>query len=219
MLYTGEEGKMKLSQKKVVFDAYENAKQMSDLVNDLLNVTSIDSGKLEITPEPIDVVSVAETSISAMGGIMKEKGISVVLVKPSEKVPKLNLDKWLITRAIDNLLSNAVKYTTKGGKVTVKVEKKEGELVVSVADTGIGIPSSLQKNVFKKFFRARQAMAVSPEGTGLGLYIAKFAVSKFGGKIWFESEEGKGSTFFFTIPLKGQSLKRVRKATAPEVKG
>ena len=102
---------------------------------------------------------------------------------------------------LQNLLENAIKYTIDGGKVEIDVKKEDDHLLISINDNGIGIPKDQAKNVFVKFFRARNAIRQETDGSGLGLYITKSIIEKNGGTIYFESEEGKGSTFYFTVPL------------------
>ena len=103
---------------------------------------------------------------------------------------------------LQNLMENAIKYTIEGGKIEIDVKKENDYLVVSIADNGIGIPKDQVKDVFTRFFRARNAIKQETDGSGLGLYIAKTMVEKNSGTIWFESVEGKGSTFYFTVPLR-----------------
>jgi len=108
--------------------------------------------------------------------------------------PKLFKSLW------ENLLGNAIKYTLPGGEVTASLRLKDGQLVGEVRDTGIGIPAEEQGRLFQEFFRAKNAKALSLRGTGLGLVIVKRIVDGAGGSIWFESQEGKGSTFTFSLP-------------------
>ena len=115
------------------------------------------------------------------------------------------MDIEKIQLAIQNLLDNALHYTKKGGKVTVEIWHDTKEVRVSFTDTGIGIPQEQQQRVFEKFFRAVNARMVDTDGSGLGLYLVHNIVEAHGGKVWFESEEGKGSTFTFSLPIKNES--------------
>jgi signal transduction histidine kinase len=98
-------------------------------------------------------------------------------------------------------LENAVKYTPKGGKIQVTANPDQGSIKIAVKDSGIGIPEEQQKNIFSRFFRAANAVKVETDGSGLGLFIAKSIVEKHGGKIWFESAQGNGTAFYFTLPM------------------
>lgn len=106
-----------------------------------------------------------------------------------------------------NLLTNAVKYTERKGEININIKKDGLNVLVSVADTGYGIPKNVQTKIFTKMFRADNARVKDPDGAGLGLYIIKSTLEKTGGKIWFESVENKGSTFYVTIPLEGMKKK------------
>ena len=115
----------------------------------------------------------------------------------------MRVDKEKISLAISNLVDNAINYT-KEGKISIQFEydSKDKQVKFSVKDTGIGISEEQQKRLFSKFFRGINAIKAETEGTGLGLFIAKNIIEAHGGRIWFESEEGKGTTFYFTLPLK-----------------
>lgn len=205
MLSKGEAGKLSKEQKKMVEDAFESAKRMAGLINDLLNVTGLDSGKTKLSPKPTDLVKLAKKVLKHYEPEIKKSGVELSLEEPASNFGKIKIDPNLIEQALDNLVSNAVKYTPKGGKITLKIEKKEDEALITVKDTGIGIPASIQRDIFKKFYRSKRAISVHPEGTGLGLFIAKNAVEMSGGRIWFESEEGAGTTFYVALPLEPPS--------------
>jgi len=104
--------------------------------------------------------------------------------------------------AVQNLLDNAIRYTSPGGWVTISLKHSKKEIEFSIKDSGVGVPKDQQKRVFSRFFRGTNVMRMETEGTGLGLYIVKNIIEAHGGKIWFESEEGKGTTFYFTLPIK-----------------
>jgi signal transduction histidine kinase len=126
-----------------------------------------------------------------------------------EVVLSANIDKPLMTitdpvlakEVFANLLSNAIKYTPQGGTVHVSLKPKDNTVVCSVKDTGLGIPDHVQDRIFTKFFRAPNVLQKETSGTGLGLYMVKSIADNLGGKIWFKSVEGKGSTFYFSLPI------------------
>lgn len=128
-------------------------------------------------------------------------------LKFEDSLPLINADMNIVRMIFQNLFSNAVKYTSENGKIIITIKKENSNVLISVADTGYGIPSNVQSKIFTKMFRADNARVKDPEGTGLGLYIIKSTLEKTGGKIWFESRENKGSTFYVTIPLDGMKKK------------
>ena len=120
-----------------------------------------------------------------------------------EALPTVMVDPQLLRQVILNLVSNAIKYTPAGGDVAVRIGVRDHALRWEVKDSGIGIPEASRERLFEKFYRAENVNTIETEGTGLGLYIVRLIVEKFGGEVRCESEEGKGSTFIFTLPVNG----------------
>lgn len=177
--------------------------RMTRLVNDLLDVARIDQGRLFLKKEPINLGGVTKEVIENILPLANAKNVRVVF-NPPQNVPSVLGDPEKLKLAIENLLSNSVKYTPSRGKVIISLEKKDGLLIFAVSDNGVGIPDNQQSQVFNKFFRSDNAVKYQTEGTGLGLYIAKNIIDQLGGKMWFESKEGAGSTFSFALPTVGQ---------------
>lgn len=177
--------------------------RMINLVNDLLNVTRIEEGRYIYELELKDIIEITKSSIGAAMEEAKKKKIDFSLILPKEKLPLVEVDEEKIGLAIQNLVENAVHYTQPGGIVLFKIEynKDKNELLFTVKDTGVGIPRDQQKRIFTKFFRAENVMRMETEGSGLGLFITKNIIESHKGKIWFESEENKGTTFYFTLPV------------------
>lgn len=200
-------GKLNNDQRDFVKEISGGSQRMVKLVNGLLNVSRIDMGTLSITPEPVDLLAETESVLTELQFGIKAKKLQMVK-KFEVGLPKVNLDLNLIRIVLQNLLSNAVKYSRDGGAVTVEIKKLNAkEVYMAVGDNGYGIPKAQQPSIFKKLFRADNVKTLKVEGTGLGLYVAKSVVEAFGGKIGFKSEENKGTTFFFTLPLKGAQKK------------
>jgi PAS domain S-box-containing protein len=203
MFLDGDLGKITKEQKSFISKTYEANEKMIELINDLLDVTRIEEGRYIFKPEFLQLEEIIQKVVKSLKGEIEKKEIKFKLEKPKEKLPKIKMDEEKIALAFQNLLENAIIYTPRGGKVKVSIKKLKNEVEISVKDNGIGIPKGQQKRVFSKFFRASNAMKMETRGTGLGLYITKNIIEAHGGKIWFESEEGRGSTFYFRLPIKG----------------
>ena len=132
----------------------------------------------------------------------KKRTIDLVFRMPSKKFPRVLVDMEKMRLVMENLIDNALRYTLPGGKVTVSLQYDKKEIVVSVEDTGIGIPTEQQKRLFEKFFRASNARPLYTEGSGLGLYLVRNIIEAHGGKLSFISQEGRGSTFSFALPVR-----------------
>lgn len=206
MLLNGDAGKISKEQKDFLKEIYKGNQRMVDLVNALLNVSRIEMGTLAIEPELININNIVEDSLKEMEHMI-EKGKIKISKKLDKDISKIKADKKLIRIVFQNLISNAIKYTPSKGSINVKTSDKDKDILIEVSDTGYGIPKKQQKNIFSKLFRADNVQEKDTEGTGLGLYIVKAIVDQAGGKIWFESEENKGTTFFIKLPKKGMKKK------------
>lgn len=201
MLLNGDMGELNNDQKTFLMKSYESNTRMITLVNDMLVADRIQSGKVNYGFEHIDVIDLMDSVLFEVSPQAAKKNVSIEYKNKFENLPQAYVDPETMRAVLQNLLENAIKYTIEGGKVEIDVKKENNLLLVSIADNGIGIPEDQQKNVFAKFFRARNAVKQETDGSGLGLYITKTIVEKNGGTIWFESLEDKGSTFYFTVPL------------------
>ncbi|MDD5251775.1 MAG: ATP-binding protein [Patescibacteria group bacterium] len=201
MALSSENGPISTRQKYLIDAALHSSLRMLDLINDLLNVSRIEEGRVAITPESTNVDRLLADAVAEIAPLFSERNISIA--NTATGLGNLNIDAKLVFQALVNLISNAVKYSRLGGKVTLSGERRPDGVLISVKDEGIGIPASQCQRVFSKFFRADNAVISDTEGTGLGLFIAKSIVESSGGRVWFKSEEGKGSTFFVLLPLAG----------------
>jgi len=213
MLLEGGAGKLNKEQTDYAGQVYSSNERMIDLVNALLNVSRIEMGTFAIEPKEADIIKIAKEAIGEISQEIKQKNLK--FSEKYDKMPdKIMLDKNLMDVVIQNLLTNAIRYTLPGGKISFAVKRQGENILVAVADTGIGIPRRQQDQIFQKLFRADNARVQDTSGTGLGLYITKAIVDKSGGKIWFESKEGKGSTFYVQIPISGmKKIKGEKKIT------
>ncbi|MFA6520903.1 MAG: CHASE domain-containing protein [Candidatus Gracilibacteria bacterium] len=206
MLLAGDAGKINKNQKKYLKEIYNANKRMVGLVGALLNVSRLELGTFVIEPKMVDIREFASSVIKELSHDISQKKLKIV-EEYGNKIPKIYIDPKLMRIVFQNLLSNAVKYTHENGKVTLKIEQKTSYVQITVADNGCGIPESARSKIFTKLFRADNAKVVDSDGTGLGLYITKSIIEQFGGKIWFESAENKGTAFYVTIPLIGKHKK------------
>ncbi|MES3031761.1 MAG: HAMP domain-containing sensor histidine kinase [Patescibacteria group bacterium] len=201
MLLSGDMGELNNDQKTFLMKTYESNTRMITLVNDMLVADGIQSGRVHYGFKHIDIIDLMDNVLFEVSPQASKRNVSFTYKNKFEDLPQVYVDPETMRAVLQNLLENAIKYTIDGGKVEIDVQKEPDDLLISISDSGIGVPKDQEKDVFVKFFRARNALKKETDGSGLGLYITKTIVEKNGGKIWFESEEGKGSTFYFTVPL------------------
>jgi len=178
---------------------HETAIGLARLVDDLLSISRIERGKMDPKPALNNLIDVLKQGWQELKIQADEKKINLEFDQQTGLQPFV-FDADLIKQVYLNLLSNAIKYTPENGKVTTTVKMVEGMVQIDVTDTGMGIPVGDQVNVFQRFYRSQKAIDAGIEGTGLGLSVAKMVIDRSGGKIWFESTEGAGTTFSFTLP-------------------
>lgn len=191
--------------------------RLTTLVEDLLNLAKLQEGAFRVHPRPVQLTEIARRALRTVDREAERRSIALAWQWNPSEVPLILGDPERLSEVLVNLLSNGVKYTPRGGRVTVTLrrtkelappvvplsagQRRAGDYVlVSVEDTGIGIPKDEQPRVFQQFFRGRKALATAEGGTGLGLYLVRTIVEQHGGRVWFVSREGYGSTFFFTVP-------------------
>jgi len=177
-----------------------SAKQLLFLVQNLLNVNKIEREEMSVNPEPIDYLPIATKVVDDLKAQANQKEIVLNLTSP-QQLPKVLADPIRIAEVITNLLANAINYTNPGGKIELAIETSADTVTTIISDTGVGIPKEAIPQLFTKFFRVSNQTQQASKGTGLGLYISKSIVEKLNGKIWVESEFGKGSKFYFTLPV------------------
>ncbi|MBD3380184.1 MAG: HAMP domain-containing protein [Candidatus Omnitrophica bacterium] len=178
---------------------YEEADRLAKLIADILSLSGIESGKLDMNPERASIKEIAERAMQGLKRKAEDKEINA-RVMIGEDLPQVFVDTERITQVLFNLIENAVKYTYPGGKIKVTAREDGGYVCVEVEDNGIGIPEEDQPRIFERFYRVDKARSREMGGTGLGLSIVKHIVQEHGGEVRVESSPGKGTTFFFTIP-------------------
>ncbi len=202
LLQNGDLGTLSLEQKKFLVKAYESNDRMIGLVNDLLGADRIDSGKARYTFIPMDLTGAIESVLYEIAPQVHARELTVRFTKPEGQFSPVRGDPERIRAVLQNLVENSVKYSRPQGTVLITLSSPDTETaLVSIKDNGIGIPKDEQEHIFSRFFRAKNAVKVETDGSGLGLYIAKAIIQRHGGKIWFDGKEDEGVSFFFTLPL------------------
>lgn len=201
MLLAGDMGPLNNDQKTFLMKSFESNTRMITLVNDMLVADGIQSGRAHYGFKHIDIVDLMDNVLFEVNPLVSKRHLTVEYKNSYKNLPQAYVDPETMRAVLQNLLENAIKYTMEGGKIEIDVKEQPGSLLISIADNGIGVPEDQAHNLFGKFFRARNALKQETDGSGLGLYITKAIVEKNGGTIWFESVQGKGSTFYFTVPI------------------
>jgi signal transduction histidine kinase len=200
MVREGDAGKITKSQDQLLGEAFASSERMVHLINDFLNVSRLQTGKFLIDKRPVNLAKIIEQELDSLVTNAQSRHL-VFTYKPPKDFPILNLDEDKMRQVIMNFSDNAIYYSTEGTKIKVKLAVQGKDAILTVTDTGIGVPRAEQSQLFNKFYRASNARKQRPDGTGVGLYLAKKVIDAHGGKVVFESVEGKGSTFGFRLPI------------------
>ena len=179
----------------------DESEHLARIVNQILLANQLEVGRLDLETEPFDAADLLERVVDA-ARTYAPKEITFD-VKAASAVPPVAADKDRARQVLVNLVENAIKYSPGGGRIELSAEPADGVVVFRVVDEGMGIPADEQSRIFEKFYRLDPDMTKGIGGTGLGLYICRELVERMGGRIWLESDEGKGSTFFFELPSTG----------------
>jgi len=202
MILQGDFGKVPGQLKKILDSLLDESQRMIRLINVFLNVSRIEAGRLTLGKQETQIEEIIEKSVGVVKKMASDKKLVLEFKKPAKPMPKIMMDRDKIGDVVTNLIDNAIKYTD-AGKITVSVNKEDNRLRISIQDTGIGIEPQEAKDLFNKFVRGYGIAQIHPDGSGLGLYVARRVTEAHGGRIWVESAgKGKGSNFQFTLPLK-----------------
>lgn len=200
MMLDGDVGRITGAQKDALEEAYNSSERMVRLIGDFLSVSRLQTGKFMVEKKPANLVDVVKQEVSGLRMIASTHGQKIAF-KPPKSLPEIIVDESKLRQVMMNFMDNAVYYSKKNSTITVTLLQEGGDIIFTVEDTGIGVPVEEQKKLFRKFFRAGNARQQRPDGTGVGLFLAKRIIAEHHGKIIFHSVEGEGSTFGFRIPL------------------
>jgi len=207
-------------QKEKIEISLASAKREVDLVSDILDISKLEAGSLKLELEKLNLVDLFHEIELSLEPVVKQKKLTFTMEYP-DKLPIIDGDRRRLIQVVTNLVTNAVKFTEKGG-ITIKVKEQGKDILISVIDTGMGISKENVSKLFTKFFQADTTERRKQGGTGLGLAISKGIVEGHGGKIWIDSVLGKGSTFYFTLPVKSSvkvgASKSEERPVEPEIK-
>lgn len=207
MLSGGYMGKLTEQQQVPIRTIVDAAQRMSQLINTLLNVTRIENGTIIVNQKRIDMNALTIEVVNELRIEATSKSIALDFI-PTKQPALVRTDRLIMKEIVTNLVANAIKYTPKRGSITISISIRKKEVTFCVADTGVGIPTYSQDKIFSKFFRAPNVMQRETTGTGLGLYMVKGMADRLGAKVWFDSELGKGSSFYLSLAAVGTAVKK-----------
>ena len=204
LILQGALGEVSDQQRRFLEIVKTNVDRLSELVSDLLDTARIEAGRVRLETEPVNVPAIVGEVCDSLAETIREHGLTLT-VEADPGIPAVQADRNRLIQVLMNLLSNAYRYTPSGGSIAVSVRPDKDAVLVEVQDTGIGIAVEDQERIFERFYRADHDLVNQQAGTGLGLPIARSLVELHGGRLWLESELGRGSTFRFTLPAQGQA--------------
>ena len=200
MLLDGDFGKLTDKQREVITEAYTNSGRMAFLIGDFLDVSRLQTGEFELQISPTDLVEILDGELSQLRATAAAHNVTIKY-SPSTDLATINCDSNKLRQVMMNMIDNAIFYSRGGGSIEIDLYQQRGQIVFTVRDHGIGVPQGEQMKLFTKFFRGSNARHVRPDGTGIGLYVARKVVLAHNGSIIFESRENRGSTFGFKLPI------------------
>lgn len=214
MVLEGDAGKVTPMQKEMLDQAYVSSQRMVYLIADLLNVSRLKTGKFIIETCKVNLANIVQEELTQLQNTAASRSLTLEYKKPT-KFPDAMLDETKTRQVIMNFMDNAIYYTPAGGHIKVSLTETNTSIELRVTDNGLGVPKSEMHHLFTKFYRAGNARKARPDGTGLGLFMAKKVIIAQGGSILFESHEGKGSTFGFTFSKSRVSVPKSSKPPTP----
>ncbi len=212
-LIDGDAGALMPDQKKLLEGGYKTNERIIDIVGDFLDVSSIEEGKFGYRLKEENIAEIVKDTVRRFTLYAQKYAVTVTAHEPNEALPPLTIDREKIDIALSNIIDNAIQYNHRGGAVDIYMARENDFVKITVKDTGAGIPKEDIDRLFSKFFRAKNAMSLQPEGSGLGLFIAHNIIKKHGGNIRVASEESKGAEFIVTLPIDARMIPKEEKLT------
>lgn len=200
MVLEGDVGRITKTQRELLSEAFTSSERMVHLIHDFLNVSRLQTGKFALERGEYDLQALVKSEVASLQQVAASRQMKLEFVDKAGPTV-LNIDETKVQQVVMNYIDNAIYYSHSDTTISVELEKMKDAVVLRVKDTGIGVPESEQAQLFSKFYRASNARKQRPDGTGVGLYLAQKVISAHGGKVLFESKEGKGSMFGFQLPL------------------
>ncbi|MBI2410824.1 MAG: GHKL domain-containing protein [Candidatus Kerfeldbacteria bacterium] len=197
----GDIGPVNAKQKELLDQAFAKNNQVIEIINNLLDISEMEEGRTEYQFIEDHVVDLVEDVVKSAAVDAERKKIHIELNTPAELLPPIEMDKQKLRMAIQNLVDNAVKYSPNDSTISIRIHQPDGQQLIAITDQGIGIPKKEQAKIFTKFYRATNAKQQESSGSGLGLYIVRHIIQKHRGRIWFESEPRRGTTFYISLPV------------------
>lgn len=206
MMIDGDVGKISSMQKQVLEEAFSSSERMVHLIHDFLNVSRLQTGKFMLELSDVNLAELIQQEVKSLEKVASSHSMKLAFANTAGEV-HLQIDDTKIRQVVMNYIDNAIYYSHPDSIIAIELSKTDEDVVLEIKDTGIGVPKSEQDQLFSKFYRASNARKQRPDGTGVGIFLAKKVVTALGGDIVFRSKEGKGSVFGFTLPLdQDQSL-------------
>lgn len=200
LLNSSSAGDLSPAQKEYINFILESGRQIHSLVNDVIDLAKIEAGKMELKLDEISIEKIIDNCVNIFQERVNQKGISL-RKNIHGKLRKIKADPLRLKQVINNLLANAIRFTPPGGQIEINALQENHHLQITIWDTGVGVPPEYQECIFIPFEQGCHSLAGNETGCGLGLAIARKLVEKHGGKIWVESQQGKGSHFCFALPI------------------
>ena len=200
MVLEGDAGKITKTQKQLLSEAYISSERMVHLIHDFLNVSRLQTGKFMLEQRPINLTKLIADEVHSLDHAAAARGITLKLTTDKD-IPLLNIDESKIQQVAVNFIDNSLFYSHEATTIAISLHKTDNMVELRVKDSGIGVPKNEQAHLFTKFYRASNARKQRPDGTGVGLFLAKKVIDAHGGEVLFESKEGQGSEFGFRLPL------------------